>query len=51
MTSEFEIWTVRRRKVVVGVQRTASSDGRPLIVSLRVVVSAKRIMRVRDGPD
>ena len=34
MTSELEMETVRRRNVEEGVQRTASSDGRPLIVSL-----------------
>lgn len=34
MRREFEIWTVRRVKVVVGVQRTASSEGRPFMVRL-----------------
>jgi hypothetical protein len=33
---ELEIPTVRRRKVEVGVHNTASSEGRPLIVSLVV---------------
>ena len=34
MTRELEIDTVRRRNVLSVVQRTASSEGRPLIVSL-----------------
>ena len=33
---EFEIEMVRRRNVEVGVQRTASSDGVPLMVKLHV---------------
>jgi hypothetical protein len=35
MSRELEMDIVRRRNVDVGVQSTASSDGRPLIVSLK----------------
>ncbi len=43
MTSEFEMPTVRRRNEPSGVQRTASSEGRPLIVKLGPASACTRL--------